>query len=358
MSITIHYSGSIENPSRIDDFSAELADIADSMQWPCHHIDTAADCAKDDRARPSTDLKGIILELHPDCESLAFLFDIRGLLRSPTLLLCEPFDTDNYIWVKTQFAGPEVHMTIVKLLKYLQKTYMPGLSVTDEGCYWETGDKSLLHQKLSFISEKINTLKNNLEQSDFSEIEQNDSEQMLKHLESIISDLLVDTSASNDCAPVTTDNAERDVFDFLDAFENGPQTTHKAELEKHAVSLPDPASLSDEELTCKLWEVIYALADLSVFLSSTDHLNDRELYTVLVTDVLLEDTVAVPPGCGTRCHVDILGSCSEEDIRTNLKFYSSEQERQYWLKDFPDFDMPEHVDPPFDRDQHLPTNTY
>jgi len=38
MGITIHYSGSINSLSRIDNFCDELADIADSMQWPFHRI--------------------------------------------------------------------------------------------------------------------------------------------------------------------------------------------------------------------------------------------------------------------------------------------------------------------------------
>ena len=354
MGITIHYSGSINSLSRIDNFCDELADIADSMQWPFHRINTIADFADSDEPGPSTDLNGIILELHPDCESLSFLFDSSGQLRSPTLLMSEPFDTDNYIWIKTQFARPKIHIAVVKLLKYLQKVYMHNLSVNDEGCYWETNDKAILEQKLSFISGKLDSLENTLEHSVLTPMELNNTDVFLDNLESIISRAMEKSSASDISDSKINRNDDDSFFKFLDNFENGAQTTHKAELEKRGVMLPNPVSLSDEEVTCKLWEVIYALADLSAFLTSTDHLNDRELYTVLVTDILLEDTVPIPPGCGTRCHIDILGSCSVEDIRTNLKFYASEKERQYWIKDFPDYDIPEHVDPPYDRDQHLP----
>jgi hypothetical protein len=227
MGITIHYSGSINSPSRIDNFCDELADIADSMQWPFHRINTIADFADSDETGPSTDLNGIILELHPDCESLAFLFDSSGQLRSPTLLMSEPFDTDNYNWIKTQFAGPKIHIAVVKLLKYLQKVYM---------------------HNLSFISGKLDSLENTLEHSVLTPMELNNTDVFLDNLESIISRAMEKSSASDISDSKTNRNDDDPFFKFLDNFENGAQTTHKAELEKQGVSLPDPVSLSDEEL--------------------------------------------------------------------------------------------------------------
>lgn len=58
-------------------------------------------------------------------------------------------------FVKTQFAPPDIHISIVKLLRFLQKKYIPDLQVIDEGEYWETGDRDLLIEKMRFLQNKL-----------------------------------------------------------------------------------------------------------------------------------------------------------------------------------------------------------
>jgi hypothetical protein len=41
-------------------------------------------------------------------------------------------------------------------------------------------------------------------------------------------------------------------------------------------------------------------------------------------------------------------------VRRPLKYYADEDARRDWLKDFPDYDMPVHENPPYDRDRDLP----
>ena len=52
--------------------------------------------------------------------------------------------------------------------------------------------------------------------------------------------------------------------------------------------------------------------------------------------------------------VDVLGSGSEEDTYLYLKYYADDDWRRFWLKDFPDDEIPDHEDPPYDRDRLLP----
>jgi hypothetical protein len=141
-------------------------------------------------------------------------------------------------------------------------------------------------------------------------------------------------------------------------YEEAPWTTNFKQLENAGVSLPAPDSLNDEELTAKLWEVIQKLALLHVFIEQTDHLSDRELYTHLWTDSLREETKAMQMAANGAWHIQILGSCSDEDNQLYLKYYADENWRRQWHKDFPSDRIPPHEDPPYDRDRLLPKMDY
>ncbi len=157
-----------------------------------------------------------------------------------------------------------------------------------------------------------------------------------------------------ECPPEVTEQFWEQVVDY----EKAPWTTNFKQLEEAGMELPAPETLSDEQLTKKLWEVIHGLALLRVFLDDTDHLSDRELYTELWSDILREEVKAVPLDEDGAYHVSPLGGCSEEDIQLQMKYYADEDWRQRFQKEFPDFVMPEHEDPPHDRDRFLPRPDY
>ena len=98
------------------------------------------------------------------------MFDETGRIRSMLLLTQNELTPDdlkafytNTTFVKTQFAPIDVHITIVKLLKYIKKKYFPSLNVSDEGEYWETGDEALLKKNLDLNAYLIKEVKNALE---------------------------------------------------------------------------------------------------------------------------------------------------------------------------------------------------
>jgi len=147
---------------------------------------------------------------------------------------------------------------------------------------------------------------------------------------------------------------EEEFLQGVIAYESAPWTTHFQQLEEAGVELPDPETMDDEKLTAKLWEVIEALARMRAFLERTNHLSDRELYTELWNDVLREETKAMAYDEYSAWHTDLIGSGSDEHIDLWMKYYADDETRRQWMKDWPDYEMPDHEDPPYDRDRHLP----
>ena len=156
------------------------------------------------------------------------------------------------------------------------------------------------------------------------------------------------------CTAETEEAFWKQVVDY----EEAPWTTHFQQLENAGVSLPPPDSLKDEQLTAKLWEVIQKLALLHVFIEQTDHLSDRELYTRLWTDILKEETKALPLAANSAYHIQLLGSGSEEDNLLYLKYYADDDWRRHWHEDFPSDPIPVHENLPYDRDRSLPKPDY
>lgn len=149
MGITIHYSGQLDNLNIKEIFINELSDISDEMDWTYTRVD-------DEFHR----VKGILINPHKDLETISFLFDGEGTLNNYVILP----DIDltgidrKHNFIKTQSVPVDIHITLVKLLKYIKEKYISNLEVLDEGCYWETEDKALLQEKAHFIDGKIKQL--------------------------------------------------------------------------------------------------------------------------------------------------------------------------------------------------------
>jgi hypothetical protein len=107
-------------------------------------------------------------------------------------------------------------------------------------------------------------------------------------------------------------------------FETAPRTNLFQQLIEAGLDLADPEAMDDEELTSKLWEVIGALSQMRVFISQTDHLSDRELYTLLWRDALREETPVVPDDPGSAWHLDLSDSGGETDSDLYLKYYADQ----------------------------------
>jgi len=137
-------------------------------------------------------------------------------------------------------------------------------------------------------------------------------------------------------------------------YETAESTSVLQLLQNAGVEVPPPEGLDDTQLNAKLWEVINRMATLGAYLLNTNHLSDRALYENLYHDSLREEAMLFPENPGYAHVIDLVGSGSDEDQFTYLKYYADEDYRSSWAKDWPGDPMPEHEDPPFDRDRHLP----
>lgn len=151
---------------------------------------------------------------------------------------------------------------------------------------------------------------------------------------------------------------EEEFLKHIIAFETTKPSSLLQWLENAGVEVPPPHQLNDRQLTAKLWEVINRMASLGAYLHNTNHLGDRELYSFLFEEGLREDAVLFPKNPSYVYGLDLLGSGSDEDMQLYMKYFADEPYRKQWATDFPDFTMPPHEDPPFERDKDLPKSPF
>jgi hypothetical protein len=151
--------------------------------------------------------------------------------------------------------------------------------------------------------------------------------------------------------PSTVDPKSDDgLYRYFAALDDGANQTHARMLIADGIALTPPDAMDDKALHAKLWEVIRGLATRRTYLSSTDHLSDRELYEHLWTTTLNEWTDAIDATMGAcACHIDLLGS-----EKVNFLHPKYEAGHEDWALRSPENPVSEHVDPPYDRDRHLP----
>ena len=137
-------------------------------------------------------------------------------------------------------------------------------------------------------------------------------------------------------------------------YETAEQISLLRLLENSGLEVPPPESLDDNTLKTKLKELIERMASVGSYLLHTNHLSDRDLYEYLYHEALREETVLFPENPSYAYMIDLTGSGSEDDNQTYLKYYADEEYRRQWANDWPDDRMPEHEEPPFDRDRFLP----
>ncbi|MDA3799836.1 MAG: hypothetical protein PF692_12230 [Kiritimatiellae bacterium] len=168
MGVSIHYRGQLDDKTQLPALIDEIQDIATTMGWSTTTLDEDWGKKPDASIKSAgvidghLGLKGIQFAPHPKSEPLCLFFNKTGYICSPMsmLLIIDGTFKQEETWVsmKTQFSNPDTHMWVIGLLKYLKKKYISNLEVSDEGGYWDTGDRKELEDKMNFINDKINSL--------------------------------------------------------------------------------------------------------------------------------------------------------------------------------------------------------
>jgi hypothetical protein len=143
MGLSIHYSGYILKKEMIASLIEEVLDVTKTLGWATHIFN-------------DENIKGV--SFAPERSEPVFLtFNPEGRMLSPFNIMCKDIYDDVQLdkdliftaSTKTQFAGMEAHIAIINFLKHLSKKYLKEFTLSDEGYYWETGDKKILRKQFN-----------------------------------------------------------------------------------------------------------------------------------------------------------------------------------------------------------------
>jgi hypothetical protein len=144
MGLTIHYSGKLRNPESLSALITEAKDISESMHWANEVIERL----------PDVPVEGILISPNGS-EPLWLTFHEAGFLCNPLLYsyVMEvegkgiPANAEQWLFTKTQYAGAEAHMALIKLMRHLSQKYFESFELHDESQFWETNDEALCRKK-------------------------------------------------------------------------------------------------------------------------------------------------------------------------------------------------------------------
>ncbi len=152
MGLSIHYSGSFREDASLPDMIEEVKEVAEAFDWPYIIFDRHFPENLTADSDPGDTLYGICFD-PPGCETVFFSFLANRKMSSAGLLYAFGNSTNKteqeYLYMvslKTQYAGIDIHKTIVHLMRHLNSKYFHNFSVSDEGEYWETGDEKVLKE--------------------------------------------------------------------------------------------------------------------------------------------------------------------------------------------------------------------
>ena len=143
MGVTIHFEGTLCEEAAYSALLGQVRDFSARQRWSVAELPEARRSLRRMRDEEPWDYvgitRGLIVHPHDNSEPLRFEFDEELRIQE---------------YCKTQFAGPEMHIILVKLLRSLQPLF-EALYVEDEGEYWDTSDALVLSGHMTWIDAQI-----------------------------------------------------------------------------------------------------------------------------------------------------------------------------------------------------------
>lgn len=145
--VTIHFEGTATSPEAVATILSTVEAVAKRRGWKV--AGASQENGKLVRVIDEKDrdyegrITGVVVRISEKCEPLYVQFGDDGFMQD---------------FVKTQFAGPDVHIQIVELLEAVRPCFQ-SLTVTDEGDYWTTHDRAGLELHIAKINSALADLK-------------------------------------------------------------------------------------------------------------------------------------------------------------------------------------------------------
>lgn len=159
MGVTIHYRGTVDDVSRVEDMEDRVVDLAFALGGQATVWRSYAD------HDPTRVVRGVMIEMAPGHDTFSLLVSPEGHL-TPLFQIEDaektPFDEPPGCFVKTQFGSIQGHVAIVHLLDALRQRFCSNLQVTDEGEYYETRDVVALTDRMQFLAKAMDSLADEL----------------------------------------------------------------------------------------------------------------------------------------------------------------------------------------------------
>ena len=137
MGLSIYYTGMLRR-EQLPLLISEVADICDDLYWPYQLIQPARDFP----------IEGLTFSM-PGAEKMWLTFLDDGRMSSPEHIISKaiaqrngiPHDPAMMLNTVVQYAGPDAHMRMIRMLRYISNKYFSAFQMIDESEYWESGNE-------------------------------------------------------------------------------------------------------------------------------------------------------------------------------------------------------------------------